>query len=205
LPYCRARLEAEWKPANYPIEIKHLGDHIRRRRLDLGLLQKDLAEQIGVHEQTIQHWETGETAPALRRLPAVIRFLGFDPRPHEEGIGDRLRHYRESRGLSQTDVAKVLGLSESVVWRWEAGQRKPQGKYLEKVYGFVGDDPRPGPVTVGERLKRRREHLGLTLRAGAKRLGVVQSTLCRWESGEREPQGARLERVEGFLRECGAD
>jgi transcriptional regulator with XRE-family HTH domain len=56
-------------------------------------------------------------------------------------------------------------------------------------------------VTVGERLKRRREQQGLTLTAMARRLRVAQATLCRWESGEREPQGAFLRRVEEFLEE----
>jgi hypothetical protein len=43
---------------------------------------------------------------------------------------------------------------------------------------------------------------GLTLIAMAKLLGVVQSTLCRWESGEREPTGAYLARAEALLNEA---
>jgi transcriptional regulator with XRE-family HTH domain len=39
-----------------------------------------------------------------------------------------------------------------------------------------------------------------TLTAMAARLQVAQSTLCRWESGERKPQGDYLVRVEGVLR-----
>jgi transcriptional regulator with XRE-family HTH domain len=41
--------------------------------------------------------------------------------------------------------------------------------------------------------------LGLTLTAMATRLGVVQSTLCRWENGEREPEGEYLLAVEQGL------
>jgi transcriptional regulator with XRE-family HTH domain len=55
------------------------------------------------------------------------------------------------------------------------------------------------PATLGERLKRRREQLGLTLTAMAAQFGVVQSTLCRWEGGEREPRGEHLLRVEKML------
>jgi transcriptional regulator with XRE-family HTH domain len=129
----------------------------------------------------------------------VLEFLGYDPRPKEESLGEQLRRYRESRGLSQRDVATTLGVSASVLWRWESGQRKPKGKYLAKVYAFVGGDPRPTPATVGEQLKRHRERLGLTLTAMAWRLGVAQSTLCRWEAGEREPAGTHLTRVEAVL------
>lgn len=133
MPFCRARLEAPWKAANYPNEINHLGDHIRRRRLDLGLLQKDVAGQIGVHEQTIHHWEANETAPALRWLPGIIQFLGFDPRKLPESIGARLRHYREGKGMSQQEFAGRLGVDPSTLARWEAGRRQPQGGHRKVI------------------------------------------------------------------------
>ncbi len=85
------------------------------------------------------------------------------------------------------------------MWRWETGQRKPQGRCLEKVCVFLGDDPRPLPATLGEQLKRERERMGLTPTVMAKRLGVVQSSPCRWEAGEREPTAAYLVKVIAVL------
>jgi DNA-binding transcriptional regulator YiaG len=41
------------------------------------------------------------------------------------------------------------------------------------------------------------------LAAMARRLGVVQATLCRWESGERDPQGEYLVRVTHLLQADG--
>ena len=38
---------------NYPNELNTLGDHIRYKRLDLELFQKDIAGIIGVTEDTI--------------------------------------------------------------------------------------------------------------------------------------------------------
>ena len=110
-----------------------------------------------------------------------------------------MKRHRDTHRWSQSDVAIRLGISPSVLWRWESGQRRPQGTYLAKVYAFLGDDPRPLSPTVGQQLKRCRERLGLTLRAMADRLEVAQSTLCRWESGEREPQGKYLVRADGLL------
>lgn len=41
-------------------------------------------------------------------------------------IPNRLRRYRKSRGLSQKEVAEILGLKEaSMVSRWESGQAFP--------------------------------------------------------------------------------
>ena len=48
--------------------------------MELGLLQRDVAERIGTHVQTVCNWELGETSPALPRLPGVIGFLGYERR-----------------------------------------------------------------------------------------------------------------------------
>lgn len=72
-------------------------------------------------------------------------------------------------------------MSRSAILRFiNAGPQSD--RYLERVYSFLGDDFRRAPSTIGERLKRHREGAGLTLTVMAKRLGVAQSTLCRWES-----------------------
>jgi transcriptional regulator with XRE-family HTH domain len=41
-----------------------------------------------------------------------------------ELLVQRLRRAREEAGLTQTAVGKKLGLSQPLVWRIEAGQRK---------------------------------------------------------------------------------
>jgi predicted transcriptional regulator len=58
LPFCEIRLIGP-KPVSqaYPNQLKKIGDHIRKRRLDLGLTQKQVAEMIGVTESSIYHWE----------------------------------------------------------------------------------------------------------------------------------------------------
>jgi transcriptional regulator with XRE-family HTH domain len=179
--------------------VNTLGDHLQKRRLDLGLQWKEVAEETGTHATNVANWWKGRTRPGLRLWPGVIRFLSYDPRPRDESLGAQLRRRRETHGWSRAEVATHLGVSGSVLWRWESGQRQPKGAYLARVYAFLGDDPRPGPVVIGERLKRHRERLGFTLRAMAARLGVVQSTLCRWEAGERQPRGEYLRRVEQEL------
>ena len=62
-----------------------LGDHLRRRRLELGMFQKDVAAQIGVTASTIWNWEHGWTVDT-RLLPRVIAFLGYNPLPQPEGV-----------------------------------------------------------------------------------------------------------------------
>jgi DNA-binding XRE family transcriptional regulator len=64
LPFCHFEIRAARQRASqYPKQINTLGDHIRARRSDLKLLQRQVADQIGVHPLTITNWEGNETAP----------------------------------------------------------------------------------------------------------------------------------------------
>jgi transcriptional regulator with XRE-family HTH domain len=91
LPYCHAEFRAS-KPnsVHYPREINTLGDHIRARRLDLKLFQKQAADQIGVDEATITNWERDATDPAIHYIQAILQFLGHDPQPPAISLPERL-------------------------------------------------------------------------------------------------------------------
>lgn len=65
------------KHVDYPKELLTIGDHIRAKRLDLGLLQKDVAKIIGVCEDTITYWEMNRTKPYKRFMPSIDTFLGY--------------------------------------------------------------------------------------------------------------------------------
>ncbi len=71
LPFCHATLKSK-KPNDsaYPVALKTIGDHVRARRLDLGLYQKDLARRLGVTTNTITNWEKNHFNPDLRTWPA---------------------------------------------------------------------------------------------------------------------------------------
>ncbi|MFQ5528552.1 MAG: helix-turn-helix domain-containing protein, partial [Thermoanaerobaculia bacterium] len=47
--------------------------------MDLGLLQREVAAEIGVHVQTLALWERRRSHPTIRQWPGIIRFLGYDP------------------------------------------------------------------------------------------------------------------------------
>jgi DNA-binding XRE family transcriptional regulator len=95
LPICDLGLRAP-KPLDraYPTELRTIGDHVRKRRLDLGLLQRETAARIGVDKTTVYNWEAGRATPSLRVRPAVIRFLGYDPADPEATPEERTRPVR---------------------------------------------------------------------------------------------------------------
>jgi len=138
LPFCHAELRApKPKPERYPKEINTLGDHIRKRRLDLGLLQKQVADQIGVYMATISGWEGNATPPAIRYIPAIIQFLGYDPLPPTSTLPERLVIARRGLGLSQLKMAERLGVDETTLQGWEAGRHQPTKKSLGMIQGVL--------------------------------------------------------------------
>ena len=134
LPFCHFELlAARRKPSQYPKQINSLGDHIRARRLDLNLLQKQVADQIGVHEQTITGWESNATVPEIRYMPAIIQFLGYNPLPAASSLPERLATARRTLGLSQRKMAGKLGVDPATLMGWEAGRHRPTGRSLDLI------------------------------------------------------------------------
>jgi transcriptional regulator with XRE-family HTH domain len=70
-------LKAPSPRAGYPKQINNLGDEIRVRRLDLGLLQKDVATRLGVCAETLSNWERSLTSPQGTIYGRLRRVLGL--------------------------------------------------------------------------------------------------------------------------------
>jgi transcriptional regulator with XRE-family HTH domain len=104
---------------------------MRTRRLNLKLLQKQVADQIGVHETTITGWEGNATIPEVRYMPAIIEFLGYNPLPVGGALPERLAMKRKALGLSKRKMAEMLGLDPATLMGWEAGRHQPTRKSLE--------------------------------------------------------------------------
>jgi transcriptional regulator with XRE-family HTH domain len=106
--------------------------------LDLGLLQKEVAEQIGVDKTTIYHWERQRTAPEIRFITPIIEFLGHDPLPQPESFAEKLKTYRLKQGLSQEKLAFKLGIDPGTVRHWERGEHKPSPRYRKLIKPILG-------------------------------------------------------------------
>ena len=136
LPFCKLQFKAK-KPQSlaYPKTLTTLGDHIRKRRLDLGLWQKDVAATLGVTVSAVTNWELNRVTPYFTYLPKIIAFLGYIPPPFDkmaDNIVERMKLYRFTHGLSQEKFAKLIGLDETTVAGWERGKHKPSKKFIER-------------------------------------------------------------------------
>lgn len=58
------------------------------------------------------------------------------------GLGERIKHLREAKDLTQAELARILGLSRSAVNAWEMGLSVPSVSYivaLSKLFGVSSD------------------------------------------------------------------
>jgi transcriptional regulator with XRE-family HTH domain len=83
------RLNFRLPKPKQPIPVT-VGDHVRARRLELGLTLAEAGEAIGVCWNAVMRWEGGSRVPDVKSVPAVIRFFGY------EGWS-RSQHVRTSR------------------------------------------------------------------------------------------------------------
>jgi transcriptional regulator with XRE-family HTH domain len=135
-------LKAQKRPsAAYPKQLKTWGEHIRNKRLDLGLTQSDVARQLGVTESTVWNWESNATSPTWRSWKPIMRFLGYSPMPQPTGLAGRLLAYRKLEGLSQKVMASRLGIDPGTLGQWERGARQPKGRRLALIARTLGVNP----------------------------------------------------------------
>jgi transcriptional regulator with XRE-family HTH domain len=137
LPYYRWQLTAAKPIPGYPAEIRHIGHELLKRRLDLGLQQRDAARSLGVHPGCLENWEYGRKKPADRFYPAIIRFLGFNPLTEAVSLGGSIRRERISRGWSRARLASIASVDEATVARLERNvprtARRPTDRVLRAL------------------------------------------------------------------------
>jgi transcriptional regulator with XRE-family HTH domain len=126
------------KPKETDFEPRTLGEHIRSRRLELGLSQKAAAGRLGTSWRTAFNWEKGNSKPAVESIPAIIEFLGYDPFPNDaKSLPDRLIATRCAQGWTIKEAARQLGVDEGTWGEWERKGSIPWKRYQRMVEDFL--------------------------------------------------------------------
>ncbi len=110
------------KPKETDFYPHTVGDHVRKRRLELKLTQKAVAKLLGVSPFSVLNWEKHGMTPPTTSMGRVIEFLGYDPIPCGETVAERIRAKRRQMGWSQRELAAALGVDPCTVKDWEAGR-----------------------------------------------------------------------------------
>ncbi len=126
----------------YDFKPKTLGEHVRKKRLILGLTQKEVASELGVVPWTILNWEKGRTAPPIASIPAIVQFLGYNPVPQPETLPQRLLAKRRAMGWSIKEAAKAVGVDPCTWGNWERGQTilyRQHRALIARLLGLTAD------------------------------------------------------------------
>jgi transcriptional regulator with XRE-family HTH domain len=140
LPLVHIRLKCP-KPKDYSDNPQTIGEHLRKRRIELGLSQTQAAECLAVSAATVLNWEKGKQPPLVSHLGAVITFLGYYPFPESVSISERLHRKRRENGWSTSDAARQLGVDRTTWQDWERGELILFRKHRTKVARLLGLDP----------------------------------------------------------------
>jgi len=135
-------------------------------------------------------------------------------------IGEQLRKQRFSLGIRQSEAALRLGVSKRTLSLWETDNIYPTWAYQPRLVEYLGCDPftnpalggpqgnetpfvailaPAGPLTLGQRIRKRRLELRKTRKQCAEELGVSVKTLWGWETSRCQPCACHLKRVMAFL------
>lgn len=96
-------------------EYKNLGSFLKTMRLKIDLTQAQLAEKLGVSQQTINSWENNKKFPSVKLIPEYAKILGVEEDlffkirndaviAKDSSDSQDIRHYPEDVSKSQPDM-----------------------------------------------------------------------------------------------------
>jgi len=93
-----------------------------------------VADRLGADEASVWNWEKNRSSPALRFVPRIIEFLGYQPNDTKpESHGQRIVAWRRLQGLTQKKLARRLGVDPSTIASWERSEHQPPERLLQRL------------------------------------------------------------------------
>jgi DNA-binding transcriptional regulator YiaG len=105
--------------------------------MELGLFQRDVAKRLGIGVFTYLTWEKGRKKPFSRYWPRIIDFLGHDPSPDCQTLGERITVKRLQLGITQRQLSSQLGWDHGTLYRYERNEWVPRGERLARLEAWL--------------------------------------------------------------------
>ena len=119
-------------------------------------------------------------------------------------VGKKIELLREDGGMSQGELAKVLGVTRQTISKWEADVCLPKANVLQALCGLFGVDMSyftevevsPQQIgTLGEFIRKLRRRAKLSQEQFAERMGVSRQMISLWEIDEVKPRAGMLQKL----------
>ncbi len=203
-----------------------------RERFDL--TQEELARLLQVSPVTVTAWETAKSRPRKANLAQIVALRAMGQAQVDAALGreaapaavkpPQMKRLRKRLALTQSDLAKLLGVSTASVTSWEAGKSEPGRENRRSIAQLRGltrkeasqrmgrSSERPGrPERASKSAPRaaRKGAAGLSpadIRAIRQKAGLSQGALARlvrvsansvsnWETGRTAPRRAAVQKL----------
>jgi len=121
------------------------GDILREVLQQKGIKTRDFAKAIGLHENTAYYYINGKLImPDAANLNKMLEYLNLPPDffnskiPPYIKVGQRIKQYREIKGIAPDKVADCLGISVEKLSDIEEGKYNFSKVYLSKFETHLG-------------------------------------------------------------------
>lgn len=121
-----------------------IGDKIKRRRLELGLSQEELAYKVGYKSRSsinkieidgrgLPQKKIVKLANALQTTPAYL--MGWE---NKDDFANNLMFFIRRTQTTKTEICQLLNISISTFQNWLSGSEYPTDEQLEKLSNILG-------------------------------------------------------------------
>lgn len=125
------------------------GAEIKRRRIDAGLNQRQLADALGSSVATVNRWESQATPKIdARNVDRLAATLPDEP-PVSGAVwsGAEIRRRRLLLEMTQDELATAVGAGLRTLQDWERGNTSPAGQRLAKLHELLQlPEEAPSPI-----------------------------------------------------------
>ena len=194
---------------------RRMGEHLEAARNRAQMSRAELAQRVGVSEESIRRWERGGARPTPERLAHVIAVMAIDAgrlaalsksgdeRPK---LARLLLDERSGRRITQAQAARLVGVAQPTYAGWEIGRATPGSVHVPSLGAFLGIpeaqmlelvslpfrvDSAAWPP-LGRVIGAHRQTLRMTRAELARRLNVTVAAVEAWELGYRIPRPSSL-------------
>jgi len=107
---------------------------------------------------------------------------------HPQTLGDFIRVKRVESLQLQSEVARIIGVTEDTITNWETNRFVPQINLYPAIFQYLGYNPfQHETESIGGKVRQVRNCLGLSYEAAGEVFAVHASTIRTWELGRHYP------------------
>lgn len=130
------------------MEDNKLGSTLKMLRLRKGMTQAELSKVSGIYQNQISNYEKGNRSPSPKIAEKLLAALdapaeyweSFQKTAKTEypALAENIKKLRQNMGLTQTELAKIIGTTQAKLSGYENGLHIPNPIQLTRLAAFFG-------------------------------------------------------------------